>query len=1186
MGRHLRDVADRCYHKLFRGGAMPFDKVETQVDFPAQERAILAWWNAQGIFDKLRAKNRGKPRWSFLDGPITANNPMGVHHAWGRTYKDLYQRYFAMTGHELRYQNGFDCQGLWVEVEVEKQLGIKSKLDIETLVPGDRFASIHKFVELCKDRVDKFARIQTEQSIRLGFWMDWDRDEDWRKPADQRRSYFTMSEENNYTIWSFLKKCHDRKLVYRGYDAMPWCPRCAVGLSQMEMHEGYLMVAHRSVFVRLPLRDRPGENLLVWTTTPWTLTSNVAAAVNPQLTYLKVKHRDQVFYLAKGALTAQRLEEQFKRKEWVEGVPKLKSLEQIFKEKGGYEIVGELSGADMVGWRYDGPFDELPAQQHPAGYPEQIAEVVTRQGWGPSESAKNIHRVVAWDIVGEVEGTGIVHIAPGCGKEDFHLGKQEKLVPIAPLDDQGVFVAGFGPLEGKSALDHATADWLLANLQEKGVLLAVEKYPHSYPHCWRCKTELLFRLVDEWFIDMKWRDEIKRVVEDVTFLPEVINGKARELDWLSNMGDWMISKKRFWGLALPIWVCGKCSKFEVIGGRDELKQRAIAGWKDFEGHTPHRPWIDMVKIRCPHCNGESSRIGDVGNPWLDAGIVPYSTMKYNADPDYWKKWFPADFITECFPGQFRNWFYAILAMSTMMEQRPPFKVLLGHALVRDEHGEEMHKSLGNAIGFHEACDEGWTVQYKDKSERKPPMGADLMRWMYCRQNPVANINFGSGPAEELRAKFVLKLWNTYAFFCNYARLDGFDPAAPQVPVKQRPDLDRWILSDLQLLIQTAHREIGRFNVMAFCLEAEQFVDDRLSNWYIRRNRRRFWKSDKGDDKLAAYQTLYTVLVTLTKLFAPVMPFLTETMYRNLHGREGEAPAEPQTENAPASQNRPSTLTPILSPGGRGGSVHLCDYPQADEPLIDKQLSQDMEALLRLVSLGSAARNTVKIKVRQPLAELKVQPGNDADRRAVERFADQICEELNLKKVTLHDPMKGPLLQFEVKLNMKNAGPKLGPRIKDVQAWLAKQSAADLAEKVQAAKPVEIMLGDEPLTLEPTDLAVQVKGTDGWAGLADRGTQLALDTRITEALAQEGMAREVIRHVQSARKDADLQMEDRIVLHLGTESPALAKAIAAHRDYIAAETLVAEWSEKPLEGEAYRTTVKVEGQVLHIALRKA
>src|SRR4051794_38714828 len=385
---------------------MPFDKVNTQVDFPAQEREVLEFWQRTEAFEKLRQKNRGKKPWSFLDGPITANNPMGVHHAWGRTYKDAYQRYFAMTGHELRYQNGFDCQGLWVEVEVEKQLQLKSKQDIENLVPGDRFASMDQFVRACKERVDRFARIQTEQSIRLRYWMDWDRGDDWNRPPDERRSYFTMSEENNYTIWSFLKKGHARGLVYRGYDAMPWCPRCAVGLSQMEMHEGYQLVAHRAVFVRFPLRDRPGENLLVWTTTPWTLTSNVAAAVNPNLTYVKVKHRDQVYYLAKGALTAHRKEEEFKRKEWVDGVPKLKSLEQVFKEKGGFEVVGELSGKEMLGWTYDGPFDELPAQSHPGGYPPATADVAVRQGWAPREPAKAVHPVIPWDQVGEQEGTG------------------------------------------------------------------------------------------------------------------------------------------------------------------------------------------------------------------------------------------------------------------------------------------------------------------------------------------------------------------------------------------------------------------------------------------------------------------------------------------------------------------------------------------------------------------------------------------------------------------------------------------------------------------------------------------------------------------------------------------------------------------------------------------------------------
>lgn len=1118
---------------------MPFDKVETQVDFPAQERAALRFWDERGTFDKLRAKNRGKPRWSFLDGPITANNPMGVHHAWGRTYKDAYQRYFAMTGHEERYQNGFDCQGLWVEVEVEKELGLKSKRDIENLVPGDRDASIAKFVQLCKDRVNKFARIQSEQSIRLGMWMDWDRtDADWARPPDERKSYFTMSEENNYTIWRFLKKCHDRGLVYRGYDAMPWCPRCGVGLSQMEMHEGYQRVAHRAVFVRFPLRGRANESLLVWTTTPWTLSSNVAAAINPALAYVKVRHKDHLYYVAKGAFTAKRLEDEFKRKEWVEGVPKLKSLEQHFKEKGGFEIEGEVPGASLVGWEYDGPFDELPAQANPGGYPAEVAGVALKQGWTEATPARSAHRVIAWEAVGETEGTGIVHIAPGCGAEDFELGKRDKLPPVAPLNEEGVFVSGFGQLEGRSAVDHATTDAILDNLQQKGVLFAVEKYPHSYPHCWRCKTELLFRLVDEWFIDMAWREEIMRVVEQATFLPESINGKARELDWLRNMGDWMISKKRFWGLALPIWVDDVTGDFEVIGSREELKQRAVEGWAEFEGNTPHRPWVDKVKIRNPKTGNLMSRVPDVGNPWLDAGIVPYSTMGYNRDRAEWEKWFPADFITESFPGQFRNWFYAILAMSTMLEQRAPFKVLLGHASVRDEKGEEMHKSKGNAIPFDEAAEK---------------IGADTMRWMYCRQNPAQNLNFGYGPAKELLAKFMLKLWNTYAFFVNYARLDGFDPAAAAVPVAERSDLDRWILSDLQLLVRTARQSFESFNVMAFCLEAERFVDDKLSNWYVRRSRRRFWKSEQGTDKLSAYQTLYTVLVTLTKLFAPVVPFLAETIYQNL-----------RTARDPES-------------------VHLADYPAVDERLIDERLSADVEALLRLVTLGSAARNSVKIKVRQPLAELKV-TGGDAERRAVERFADQLRDELNVKKVTWHSPSEGELLKTVVKPNMKALGPKWGPRAKEVADKIVNN---DLL-RVLAGKRDEgsaVLIGDG-IEVVVGDVDVSFEAQPGWAWAHEHPVKVALDTRITDDLAREGMAREVVRHVQDTRKKAGLEMEDRIELSLVTESAALQQAITAHKDYIAGETLAKKWAETPLDGDAHQATVAVDGQQLTIALRKA
>lgn len=1142
---------------------MPFEKVETQVDFPAQEREIQLFWDRTQAFEKLREKNHNGKPWSFLDGPITANNPMGVHHAWGRTYKDAFQRYHAMLGRKLRYQNGFDCQGLWVEVEVEKELGLKSKRDIENLIPGDKEGSIDKFVQMCKDRVNKFARVQTNQSIRLGYWMDWDKEEDWAKPADERRSYFTMSEENNYTIWTFLKKCFDRGLIYRGSDVMPWSGRGGTAYSQMEVVEGRKLTVHAAPFVRMPIKGRDNEYLLVWTTTPWTLTSNVACAVNPQLEYVKVRAKKDgaAYWFAKANLEFQRQEKEFKEGfgkaewSWPKHVPKLKPISQIFKEQGGYEIEDTQLGSTLVGLEYIGPFDHLPAQNQAGGLP---ADPLLLDRCGVS-----CHRVIdgGRDIEGNPnvvagEGTGIVHIAPGCGDIDHVMGKANGLVAIAPLDDEAKFYPSFGDFTGLDATERSTAEKVFALLREKGMLLAVEEYPHIYPHCWRTGVELVFRPVDEWFIGMSWRQEIMDLVQKVNFLPESINGRARELDWLKNMGDWMISKKRFWGLALPIWVDDNDpTQFEVIGSREELKSRAVEGWDEFEGHSPHRPYIDKVKIRNPKTGNLMTRIKDVGNPWLDAGIVPYSTMGYNRDRAEWEKWFPADLITECFPGQFRNWFYAILSMSTMMSNRLPFNVLLGHALVRDQNGEEMHKSKGNSIPFEGAANDGYEIKNsKGVLEKHPPMGADLIRWIFCRTNPATNINFGPVTADEVRARFVLKLWNTYAFFCNYARLDKFDPNAPQVPLKDRPDIDRWILSDLQKLIAFARKSFENHDLAALCLEAERFIDDKVSNWYVRRNRRRFWKAEQGTDKLAAYQTLHQVLLTFTKLLAPIMPFLAEKIYRNL-----------------------------VDAGDH--SIHLEDYPAPDAKMIDEVLSEDMEALLHLVTLGSASRNTVKIKVRQPLAELRVLPGNDADRRAILRFADQLCEELNLKKASLHDASAGPLLVPEIKANAKNLGPRFGQRLKDVQQAILKADPLELLKKAQTGAPFQLVHGAETFDLEPADLFISLKAQEGWTGVADRDTQVALDTRITEVLALEGMARDIIRQVQDLRKKSGLEMEDRIILHLETPSELLGKSIAGHRDYIASETLVLNYSATaPTESQVAQ--VKIETHELTITLKKA
>ena len=1169
---------------------MPFEKVETSADFPALERMILKFWDENGIFEKRKQLNAGKPKWSFLDGPITANNPMGVHHAWGRTYKDVYNRYFAMAGHELRYQNGFDCQGLWVEVEVEKALGLKSKRDIENLVPGDTEASIDTFVQACKDRVNKFARVQTDQSIRLGYWMDWDRtDADWAKTPDERKSYFTMAEENNYTIWSFLKKCHCKNMVYRGYDVMPWCGRCGVGLSEMEMKEGYKLVEHRACFVKLPLKARPGENLLVWTTTPWTLTSNVGAAVNPELTYLQVKLKGEVYYVAKGAFKLNRMEgsgegganddadepQTSAKRPWLKDTPHLVSIEQHFKSKAGkgdaYEIVGEVKGSELLGLEYEGPFDDLPAQNHEFGFPEDVAKVTRQSKLWPATTAARAHKVISGGKdVTETEGTGIVHTAPGCGAIDFQWGKANGLPPVAPIGDDGIFVDGFGTLTGANAADPATADKVFELLKANDRLFATERYVHRYPHCWRCKTELLYRLVDEWFINMGprntaqgFRGDIMKVVDQVTFLPESINGRARERDWLWNMGDWMISKKRYWGLALPIWVNdADPTDFEVIGSFEELKERAVEGWSDFDGHTPHRPWVDKVKIESrKHPGQRMTRIPDVGNPWLDAGIVAFSTLKYNTDRAYWNEWYPADFITESFPGQFRNWFYALLAMSTMMSDgKPPFQTLLGHGLVKDQYGHEMHKTSGNSIEFISAADNGGEI--KDPKGKPLPfnaIGADVMRWMYCRANPAAHLNFGPEPANDVRSRVFFKLWNTYAMFCNYAIGDGFDPTAPAVPAAERPDIDRWLLSNLQLLVKAARAAYERYDVMTFALACETFIEGDLSNWYVRRNKDRLHSKNTEldaaglNDKQAAYQTLYTTLTTLCKLMAPCVPFVTEVMWQNLF-------VKAQGVNAPLA----------------GASVHLCDFPDADDALIDAALTEDMAAVRTVITLGLSARQAAKLNVRQPLAELVVS-GTEATNRAVVRFTDLIVDELNVKAVRLHTG-PAPLLTMSAKINPTTAKKKLGAKFKEAEDALAKLTAADLD-----TKPF-VLAG---VTLDAADVVREYAAADGWCGVEDRGTQVAIDTRVTEALKLEGLARDIVRQVQSARKDAKLDLLDKIALHLHGDAPELAKAITAHRETIATAVQATTWSETALTGDGVHTaTVKIDGQPLTITLRVA
>ncbi|MBN2002477.1 MAG: isoleucine--tRNA ligase [Anaerolineae bacterium] len=1146
---------------------MAFKSVSTQTDFVTQEHDVLHLWEETQAFQKLRHLRNGAPKWSFIDGPITANNPMGIHHGWGRTYKDLWQRYFAMKGHELRYQNGFDCQGLWVEVEVEKEKGFKTKRDIET-------HGLAPFVLECKARVLRQAARQTDQSIRLGYWMDWNSSDTLRMLADKLLadpaqevtvdgpagpitdsveqlvgrlgapelggSYFTFATENNYIIWTFLKKVWQKGWLYKGHDVMPWCPRCETGLSQHEIvTDGYRELTHDAPVVRFPLRGRENEALLVWTTTPWTLTSNVAAAVGPDLTYAKVKAADGwTYYLAKGTL---------------------KVL------KGKFEALAELKGADMLGWEYDGPFDELPAVQ--------------------KLNVPAFHRVIPWNAVGEEEGTGIVHIAPGCGAEDFELGKEFGLPALAPIAEDGAFLEGFGWLTGRDV--HDVAGDIFNNLEEKGRRYRVDRYTHRYPVCWRCDTPLVFRLVDEWFINMgklydKPREEVTAeekaaslryqimdVADQIRWIPEF--GHARELDWLRNMHDWMISKKRYWGLALPIWLCDNpdCEHFEVIGNGDELRERAIRGWDVFEGHTPHRPYVDAVKIACPKCGSTMTRTVDVGSPWLDAGSVAYSTTQYRTNRDFWAQWVPAELISESFPGQFRNWFYSLITMSTVFEQMPPTKIVHGYSTLFAEDGRQMHKSWGNAIWFDDAAEE---------------IGVDTMRWLFLNQPLDQNLLFGYHRSDETRRRFIIPLWNSYAFFITYANIDGWTPPAgllshpaqleggtfaastwtldaPWVGSAAPTVMDRWIIARLRETVAAMIQGYESYIPLDIASPAEAFLDD-LSNWFIRRSRRRFWaargESVSSDaDKEAAYQTLYAVLVTFAKLLAPVLPFMTEVMYQNLV-RQTDA-------SAPESIHH--NLLPLATP------------LSAEEAT----LVEAMAAVRQAATLGHSIRATANVKVRQPLARALI-AADPRRREELLQLLDVLADELNVKDIAFVAE-EGELVEYKLLPLNRVLGPKFGKQFPLLRQALDKLDAAQAVAQLHAGQSLTLALSDGgEAVLAPDEVIVQSHSREGYGVAGEGGLVVALDTIVTPELEQEGLAREIVRRVQDLRKQADYNLTDHIFVQYKA-SGKLGEAIRAQAGTIAGEVLADRLEAVELPAGDKVLSEELEGDTVVLAVRR-
>ena len=910
--------------------------------FIQMEHKWLKNWYEKGIVKRYLHKNdKSSKRFSFQDGPITANNPMGVHHAWGRTYKDLWQKFHNLLGEKQRFQNGFDCQGLWVEVEVEKELGLKSKKDIENLVPGDKFASIAKFVQLCLDRVKKFSGIQTEQSKRLGYFMDWD------------HSYFTMSDENNYMIWHFLKKCSENGWIYKGQESVPWCPRCETAISQHEMlTEDYKEVVHEAIYFELPIISKKDEYLLVWTTTPWTIPANIAVAVSVKLEYSLVEGTTgDKFWIAK-------------------------DLVKTVFGKDYKKIVKTVNGKELVGLKYKGPFDDLPA----------VAKAA-------KENADKFHIVIATDEkilpISIGEGTGLVHTAVSAGTEDFKLGKKYGLPMIPVILDDASYMNNLGFLSGKNAKKHP--EIILDYLKEKDAkgenwVFKIERYKHRYPGCWRCKTELVWKVADEWYIAMDKPSQIRnltlrqrmiKVAKTIKWMPEF--GLDRELDWLKNMHDWLISKKnRYWGLALPIYECKKCGNFEVIGSKEELKKRAVKGWDKYDGHTPHKPYIDEVTIKCSKCGGEVKRILDVGNPWLDAGIVPYSTITENnqgkplylSNREEWKKWFPVDFITESFPGQFKNWFYAMIAMSTVLEDTNPFKTVLGFATLLGEDGRPMHKSWGNSITFHEGADE---------------IGVDVMRWMYARQNPAENFLFGPKKANEVRRQFYLLLWNIFKFYRDYSLIDKFKINQKDDPTESNNILDKWLLSRFRETKVGVKMDLEHYDTKKATESIETFISD-FSTWYLRRSRDRVGPAAIDlNDKNYFYVTVHYVLKNLSIILSPFIPFISEELYSSLTKNE---------------------------------SVHLESWPEFDEIIYDDSLIADMQTIKLYVEVGHRVRKELKLKVRQPLAKAIVsytRVNKYSYHKNVAEYDKLLKAELNVKNIEYKDHKRDITVEYDTKI---------------------------------------------------------------------------------------------------------------------------------------------------------------------------
>lgn len=1038
-----------------------YKKVDPGMNFVEREKETLKFWKNNRVFEKTNEKTEGKPVFSFYDGPPTANGKPHIGHILTRVMKDIIPRYKIMKGYSVLRKAGWDTHGLPVELEVEKSLGIDGKQEIEAY-------GIEPFIKKCKESVWKYKGEWERMSDRVGYWVDMD------------HPYITY--DNNYieSVWWSLKEIDKKGLLYRGFKIVPYCPRCGTALSSHEVAQGYKDVKEKSAYVKFALKSQRNTYFLAWTTTPWTLPSNVALCMNADENYARIKSGEEYYILADALVSA------------------------VFEE-GTYEKIDVKKGKEYEFVSYEPLFDFYTGNDK--------AFYITCDGY-----------------VTLTDGTGIVHIAPAFGEDDAKVGRKYSLPLLQMVDEHGRFPQDTGYLSGLFCKD---ADkFILKDLKERNLLFKEQLYEHSYPFCWRCDTPLLYYARKSWFIKTTaFKDLIIRSNDSVNWMPETIR-KGRMGNFLENLIDWGVSRERYWGTPLPVWVCEKCGKKHVIGSRKELHE--LSGCD--EDIELHRPYIDKVTFPC-ECGGVMRRVPEVIDCWYDSGSMPFAQFHYPFEnQDLFEKNFPADFISEAI-DQTRGWFYVLLAISSVLFEKAPFKscIVLGH--VNDKDGIKMSKHKGNVV-------DPWSVLDKQ--------GADAVRWyFYTSSAPWLPSRFAPEIVSEVQRKFLGTLWNTYAFFVLYAEIDKYDPSLYDIANVKLSVMDRWILSELNTLIDFVDKGLDKYNITDTSRAIEKFTDN-LSNWYVRRCRERFWGSDMSEDKIAAYTTLYTALTTLAKLAAPFVPFITEQIYGNL--------VLPFYKNVPVS-------------------VHLTSFPVCDKAFIDTQLGETMDRVINIVSLGRTARNACAIKNRQPLSELFIRA--DKFDSLPEEYLDILKEELNVKKIAFISDSSG-FASYEIKPQLRTLGPKYGPLIGKIREHLAQCDSSALVNAVRKGETVTVSIDNTLVAFKEEDLLISDKNKEGYQTVSEKGITVILNTELSQELIQEGLMRELVSKIQTMRKESGFNVTDHIVVTYSCGEK-LAEVIEKYKSEIMQDTLAdsitagSGSSLKDINGEEISLSLEVVGQ---------